>query len=67
MAEGPTKSQLGLALGAAIAFSFAAIVEAAGALFSHRFGWQLASAVGFGGVALLWFLVYLVWRKRSAA
>ena len=59
------KRRPGLALGAGLAFLAAAIVESVASVLHHAPTWYPVSAVGFAGVALLWFIVYGSWKKDA--
>ena len=62
--EQPSKQQARFAYGAAVAFSLAAIIEGVVAL-TRGPGWQVWSAVGLGGAAVLWWVAVLT-RYRGA-
>ena len=51
-----------LALGAALAFLVAAVIEAVVAVTKHQSAY---AAAGLGAAAVLWFVVYWMWSKRG--
>lgn len=63
MVHNQDKRKAWLALGAALAFLVAAVIEAAVALTKHQT--VQYSAAGLGAAALLWLLVYWMWSKRG--